>query len=757
MSKRDALKYHQYPTPGKLAIVPTKTMATQQDLALAYSPGVAYACEAIVEDSTQSYNLTSKGNLVAVISNGTAVLGLGDIGPDAAKPVMEGKAVLFKRFAGIDVFDIEINEKDPKKLVDIIAAISPTFGGINLEDIAAPECFYVEQELQKRLHIPVFHDDQHGTAIVASAGLINALKLVNKDISDIRIVCSGAGAAAIACLNLFVDLGAKKENIYVCDREGLIYNGRPKLTDPQKLAFAQQQTTGSRTLGDCMDAADVFLGLSAKGVLKKEDILKMNARPIIMAMANPDPEITPEDIKSVRDDAIIATGRSDYPNQVNNVLCFPYMFRAALDVRATHINTEMKLACVNAIARLAEIESSESVRIAYGDAPLSFGRDYIIPKPFDPRLLIEVVPAIAQAAMDSGIAKKPIEDFEAYRHRLTDQVYKSGYMMRPIFEKLKGSDRRVIFTDGANEKVLFAVQQAVDEKIFFPVLIGIRTQILQKIAELKLRLTESTQFEIVDISSRNEIIQAHADELHKKLARKGITPFDAEYLLEHDAVYIAAMQLLHQKGHAVICGPSGKYYRHLEKLVATLGRQEGVEKPTTLEALITEEKTVFISDSYVNYSPTAHEIASAAELCVKTLAHFGVTPRVALLSCSNFGSVEFAESSKKMREAKDLIVKNIPGLMIDGEMSADVALSKKIRDRIFPTSDLTDDANLLIAPSQDAANIAINLARTVSNGLRVGPVLLGLNKIAHIAPRSSTSRSILNLAAIAAVQSYDDV
>lgn len=756
MSKRDALKYHQYPTPGKLAIVPTKTMATQQDLALAYSPGVAYACEAIVEDSAQSYNLTSKGNLVAVISNGTAVLGLGDIGPDAAKPVMEGKAVLFKRFAGIDVFDIEINEKDPKKLVDVIAAISPTFGGINLEDIGAPECFYVEQELQKRLHIPVFHDDQHGTAIVASAGLINALKLVNKDISDIKIVCSGAGAAAIACLNLFVDLGAKKENIYVCDREGLVYKDRPNLKDPQKLAFAQN-TSGPKTLDECMDNADVFLGLSAKGVLKKEDVLKMKDRPIIMAMANPDPEITPEDVKAVRDDAIIATGRSDYPNQVNNVLCFPYMFRAALDVQATHINTEMKLACVNAIARLAEIESSESVRIAYGDASLAFGKEYIISKPFDPRLLIEVVPAIAQAAMESGVAKKPIENFEIYRHQLTNQVYKSGYMMRPIFEKLKGSDRRVIFTDGANEKVLFAVQQAIDEKIFFPVLIGNRSQILQKISELKLRLNEPAQFEIVDISCVNAELQSYADELHKKMARKGIAPFDAEYLLEHDAVYIAAVLLLHNKGHAVICGPSGKYYRHLEKLVAALGLQEEVNKPTTLEALITEEKTVFISDSYVNYAPSASDIAASTELCVKTLAHFGVTPRVALLSCSNFGSVEFAESSKKMREAKELLLKKIPVLMIDGEMSADVALSKAIRERIFPTSDLTEDANLLIAPSQDAANIAINLARTASNGLKVGPVLLGLNKIAHIAPRSSTSRSILNLAAIAAVQSYDDL
>ncbi len=755
MSKQDALKYHQHPTPGKLAIVPTKTMATQQDLALAYSPGVAYACEAIVEDPTQSYTLTSKGNLVGVISNGTAVLGLGDIGPDAAKPVMEGKAVLFKRFAGIDVFDIEINEKDPKKLVDIIAAISPTFGGLNLEDIAAPGCFYVEKELQKRLNIPVFHDDQHGTAIVASAALINALKLVNKNISDIKIVCSGAGAAAIACLNLFVDLGAKKENIYVCDREGLVYKDRPNLTDPQKIAYAQ--TGPAKTLCESMDSADVFMGLSAKGVLKKEDVVKMNVRPIIMAMANPNPEITPEEVMSVRDDAIMATGRSDYPNQVNNVLCFPYIFRAALDVQATHINTEMKLACVYAIARLAEIESSESVMMAYDGKALSFGKDYIIPKPFDPRLLIEVVPAVAKAAMESGVAKKPIADFEIYQHHLTNQVYKSGYIMRPIFEKLKRSDRRVIFTDGANEKVLFAAQQAVDEHIFFPILIGNKTQILQKITDLHLRITENVNFEIVDLSTQHTAVAEYTKELHKKLARQGITPFDAEYLLEHDAVYVASMMLLRNKGHAVICGPSGKYSRHLDKLVATLGLQEGVVKPTTLEALITEEKTVFISDSNVNYLPTANEIASATSLCVKAIAHFGIMPRVALLSCSNFGSVVLAESSTKMREAKRLILKENPTLMIDGEMSADVALSKTIRERIFPDSDLTDDATLLIAPSQDAANIAINLARTVSNGLKVGPILLGLNKIAHIAPRSSTSRSILNLAAIAAAQSYNDI
>lgn len=753
MSKHDALKYHQYPTPGKLAIVPTKTMATQQDLALAYSPGVAHACEAIVENPFDVYNLTAKGNLVAVISNGTAVLGLGDIGPDAAKPVMEGKAVLFKRFAGIDVFDIEINEKDPQKLVDVIAAIAPTFGGINLEDIAAPGCFYVEQELQKRLSIPVFHDDQHGTAIVAAAALLNALKLVDKKISDIKIVCSGAGAAAIACLNLFLELGAQKENIFVCDREGLVYTQRPNLNDPQKSAFAQDSSP--KTLAECMDNADVFLGLSAKGVLKKDDVAKMAPKPIIMAMANPDPEITPEDIKAVRDDAIIATGRSDYPNQVNNVLCFPYIFRAALDVKATHINTEMKLACVKAIARLAEIESSESVMIAYGNTALSFGKEYIIPKPFDPRLLIEVVPAVAKAAMESGVARKPIQDFETYHNELTNQVYKSGYMMRPIFDKLKGSDRRVIFTDGANEKVLFAAQQAVDEGIFYPILVGNKPQIHEKISALKLRLKEGSQFRIVDMGVFNDDLDTCADELHKKLARKGITPFDAVHLLEHDPVYVASLLLLHGKADALICGPTGKYYKHLDKLISVIGLQNDIIKPTALEALITEDRTVFISDSYVNYTPTAAEIASATSLCADMLSHFGITPRVALLSCSNFGSIEFAESSQKMRQAKQLILAHNPDLMVEGEMSADVALSTKIRDRIFPFSDLREDANLLIAPSQDVANVAINFARAVAKGLRVGPMLLGLNKIAHIAPRSSTSRSILNLAAIAAVQSYD--
>lgn len=754
MSKHDALKYHQFPTPGKLAIVPTKTMATQQDLALAYSPGVAHACEAIVENPFDVYNLTAKGNLVAVISNGTAVLGLGDIGPDAAKPVMEGKAVLFKRFAGIDVFDIEINEKDPQKLVDVIAAISPTFGGINLEDIAAPGCFYVEQELQKRLSIPVFHDDQHGTAIVATAALLNALKLVDKNISDIKIVCSGAGAAAIACLNLFLELGARKENIFVCDREGLVYRQRPNLNDPQKMEFAQDST--AKTLAECMDNADVFLGLSAKGVLKKDDVAKMAAKPIIMAMANPDPEITPEDVKAVRDDAIIATGRTDYPNQVNNVLCFPYIFRAALDVKATHINTEMKLACVKAIARLAEIESSESVMLAYGNTALSFGKDYIIPKPFDPRLLIEVVPAVAKAAMDSGVARKTIEDFEVYKHSLMNQVYKSGYMMRPIFDKLKGSDRRVIFTDGANEKVLFAAQQAVDEGIFKPILVGHRQQILDKISSLKLRLTEGTHFKIIDMGICSEDLETCAAELHQKLARKGIAPFDAVHLLEHDPVYVASLLMLHGEADALICGPTGKYYKHLEKLKALFGVQKGSVKPTALEALITEERTVFISDSYVNYTPTAEEIASSAILCADMMSHFGVSPRIALLSCSNFGSIEFADSSRKMRQAKQLILEKQPNLIVEGEMSADVALSQKIRDRIFPSSDLTEDANLLIAPSQDVANVAINLARAVANGLRVGPMLLGLNKIAHIAPRSSTSRSILNLAAIAAVQSYDN-
>jgi len=754
MPKQEALKYHQYPTPGKLSVVPTKTMVTQKDLTLAYSPGVAYACEEIAQDVSQSYNLTSKGNLVAVISNGTAVLGLGDIGPDAAKPVMEGKAVLFKRFAGIDVFDIEVNEKDPKKLVDIIAAIAPTFGGINLEDISAPNCFYVERELQKRLNIPVFHDDQHGTAIVAAAALKNALKLVNKQISNVKIVCSGAGAAAIACLKLFLSLGAQKQNIYVCDREGVVYTGRMNLKDTDKIEFAQK--TDARVLAEVIKDADVFLGLSTKNVLKKEDVARMATQPIIMAMANPDPEITPEDIKAVRDDAIIATGRTDYPNQVNNVLCFPYIFRAALDVQASTINEEMKLACVYAIARLAEIESSESVMLAYGGAPLTFGPDYIIPKPFDPRLLTDVVPAIARAAIASGVARKPIEDFSVYTQHLKNQVYKSGYIMQPVFAKLKDSDRKVIFTDGTNEKVLFAAQQAVDEKIFSPILIGHKAQILQRIADLHLRLNEGTQLEIIDTSVQNNQLLSYADELYKMLARKGITSFEAEYLMENDPIYIASMLLLHNHGHAVICGPTGKYYRHLEKLIAVLGLHPDVAKPTTIEALITEKTTVFISDSYVNYDPTAAEIAAATHLCANALTHFGIIPRIALLSCSNFGSIEFADSSRKMREAKNIILQKNPNLIVEGEMSADVALSESIRERIFADSMLKENANLLIAPSQDAANIAVNLARTVSNGLKVGPVLLGLNKIAHIAPRSSTSRSILNLAAIAAAQSYDE-
>lgn len=756
MSKQDALKYHQYPTPGKLSIVPTKTMITQQDLALAYSPGVAYACEAIVQDASESYNLTSKGNLVAVISNGTAVLGLGDIGPDAAKPVMEGKAVLFKRFAGVDVFDIEINEKDPEKLVDIIAALAPTFGGINLEDIAAPHCFYVESELQKRLNIPVFHDDQHGTAIVAAAALKNALKLVNKDISEIKIVCSGAGAAAIASLKLFMDIGAKKENIYVCDREGVIYPERPNLKDPQKLFFANN--TSARTLSQIIIDADLFLGLSAKGALKKDDVAKMANRPIIMAMANPDPEITPEEVKSIRNDAIIATGRTDYPNQVNNVLCFPYIFRAALDVNAREINTPMKIACVDAIARLAEIESSESVMLAYGGSSLSFGIDYIIPKPFDPRLLIEVVPAVAKAAMDSGVANKPIKDFEVYKQNLTNQVYKSGFIMRPVFAKLKDSDRRILFTDGANEKVLFAAQQAVDINLFKPILIGDRPHILKRMSDLHLRLIENTHFEIIDTSIQNEFIQTYAAKLHGMLSRKGITLFEAEYLLKYDSVYIASMLLLDGYGDAIICGPSGKYSTHLEKLMSILGLKPNVEKPTSLEVLITEQKTVFISDSYVNYAPTAKEIADAAYLCGNALTHFGITPRIALLSCSNFGSIITADSAQKMQKARELILEKNPHLTVEGEMSADVALSHAIRERIFAESDLkTEDANLLIAPSQDAANIAINLARTMANGLKVGPILLGLNKIAHIVPRASTSRSILNLAAIAAAQSYEDL
>lgn len=750
MSKEDALKYHTSPVAGKLSVVPTKTMVTQNDLALAYSPGVAHACNAIVEDASNSYTLTAKSNLVAVITNGTAVLGLGDIGPDASKPVMEGKAVLFKRFSGIDSFDIEVNEKDPQKLVDIIAGIAPTFGGINLEDIAAPDCFYVEQELQSRLNIPVFHDDQHGTAIVASAALINALEIANKSIETATIVCSGAGAAAIACLNLFLSLGAKKENIFVCDRSGVVYKDRPNTTDPNKLAFAQD--TQHRTLSDALENADVFIGLSAKGALKKEDVAKMASTPIIMAMANPDPEIKPEDAQSVRADAIIATGRSDYPNQVNNVLCFPYIFRAALDVRASSINTEMKLACVHALAKLAKIEASEGVVTAYGGATLAFGSNYIIPKPFDPRLLIEVVPEIAKAAINSGVAQKTIENFTEYKEQLTRQVYQSAYIMRPIFAKVKENTKRVIFTDGAHEKVLFAAQQAVDEKLFKPILVGNKSQIISQIEHFNLRINDSKDIEIIDTSITTSLLNTYAKKLHELLARNGITPSDALNLLEHDAAYISTMLLLDGQADALMCGPTGKYDDHLQKLISVIGLQDGVSTPTTIEALITEQQSVFIADSYVNANPTPEQIANATNLYVNLLGHFGLEPNIALLSASNFGSVEGLPSSMKMRKAKELILSHTPNLNIEGEMSADVALSATIRNRIFPNSNLKGSANLLIAPSQDVANIAINLARTVSNGLKVGPILLGLNKSAHIIPRSATVRAILNLAAIAAAQ-----
>ena len=750
MSKEKALDYHRYPTPGKISITPTKTMVTQHDLSMAYSPGVAYACEAIVEDPMESYNLTSKGNLVAVITNGTAVLGLGDIGPDAAKPVMEGKGVLFKRFAGVDVFDIEINEKDPNKLVDIIASLAPTFGGINLEDIAAPHCFFVEKELQKRLNIPVFHDDQHGTAIIATAALINALKIVNKKIEDVKIVTSGAGAAAIACLNLFIEMGAKRENIIVADRTGVITTSRPDIqNDPIKSKFAQD--VNYSTLEDAFKDADVFLGLSAAGSVNKTMVTNMAANPIIMAMANPTPEILPEDVKEVRGDAIIATGRSDYPNQVNNVLCFPYIFKGALDVNATEINKDMQIACVRAVAALAQIETSEAVMAAYGGAPLSFGREYILPKPFDPRLLMHIAPAVAEAAMRTGVARKKIEDMEKYKAQLMNFTYRSGYVMRPVMIKARQVERKVIFSNGAHSQVLLAVQQISDEKLCFPILIGSKNIISERIKELRLRIEEGTHFEIIDFST-DPRLKEFGQELHQIIGRQGTTPEEADYIMRTDNTTAGAM-LLHKKiGDALICGPSGHYDEHLEKLQNILGLEKNVSSPSSVDILMTEHHTVFISDSNVVQNPSAEQIVCSTLLASKAMHNFGIEPKVALLSHSNFGSDQQSESAKKMRQALKIIRENHPSIVIDGEMTADCALSEKVRARVLKETCFEGAANLLIAPSLESANIASNMVTMMGDALKIGPILLGLAKPVHIASRSSTVRSLVNLASIAAAQ-----
>ena len=746
--RRAALEYHQYPRPGKIAVTPTKALATQHDLSLAYSPGVAAACEEIERDPATAAKYTSRGNLVAVISNGTAVLGLGDIGPLAGKPVMEGKGVLFKKFAGIDVFDIEIAEHDPDKLIDIIAALEPTFGGINLEDIKAPECFIVEQRLRERLRIPVFHDDQHGTAIISAAAVLNALRVVGKDIRNVKLVCSGAGAAAIACLDLIVSLGADRKNIYVCDSKGVIHTGRQNL-DASKARYAQD--TEARTLGDVMPGADIFLGLSTAGVLKPEMVQGMTENPIILAMANPDPEILPEDAKAVRPDCIIGTGRSDYPNQVNNVLCFPYMFRGALDVGATTINEPMKIAAVKAIAELAHAEQSDVVAAAYGDANLSFGREYLIPKPFDPRLILKVAPAVAQAAMDSGVASRPIADMAAYRQQLNEFVYHSGFVMKPVFAAAKQRPARIVFCEGEDERVLRAMQTVCDEGLARPILIGRPDVIEQRLERYGLRVMPGRDFELVNPDSDPRYKELWQD-YYALTCRKGISVEYAKREIRRRTTLIGTMLVRHNYADAMLCGTFGKHSLHLHYIAEVIGRKPGIDNFYAMNLLIMPQRTFFIGDTYVNYDPTAEQVAEMTVLAAEEVRRFGMTPKVALLSHSSFGT-EDTPTAKKMREALELVRQRAPALEVDGEMHGDAALDPEIRHQVFPHANLSGVANLLVMPTLDAANIAFNLLKTsAGDGITVGPLLLGAARPVHILTPTATVRRIINMTALLSVE-----
>ena len=740
-----ALEYHRFPVPGKIGIVATKPVANQRDLALAYSPGVAEACNAIVADPAEASSLTARSNLVGVITNGTAVLGLGAIGPLAAKPVMEGKAVLFKKFAGIDVFDIEIAERDPDKLVEVIAALEPTFGGINLEDIKAPECFEIEAKLRKRMKIPVFHDDQHGTAIIVGAAILNGLRLVGKSLERVKLVTSGAGAAAIACLDLLVDMGLKVENILVTDRYGVAYKGRKEEMDPRKDRYVKD--TNARTLGDVIGDADVFLGLSAPDVLKPEMVARMAEKPLILALANPVPEILPELARAARPDALIATGRTDYPNQVNNVLCFPFIFRGALDVGATAINEAMKLACVRALADLALAPPSDVVAAAYGEAPLTFGPDYFIPKPFDPRLILEIAPAVAKAAMESGVATRPIADFDAYRERLSHYVFRSGLAMKPVFEHARLAPKRLVYAEGEDERVLRAVQQVIDDGLARPILIGRRAVVERRIARLNLRLELGKNVELCD-PENDPRFAAYWQEYHGLMERKGVSPDLARRVVRTRPSVIAALMVRRGEADAMLCGAIGEYRRHLRHVVDILGLVEGASAPAALSVMILPKGTFFLSDTYVVDDPTAQQIAETTLRAADAVRHFGVAPKVALVSHSNFGSSD-APSARKMREALVLIRERAPGLEVEGEMHADAAISEEIRERIFPNSRLKGSANLLILPTVDAANIAFNALKVLGDGQAVGPILLGVSKPAHIVTPSITVRGLVNMTAIA--------
>jgi len=746
--RRAALEYHRLPKPGKIAVTPTKALTNQTDLSLAYSPGVAAACDEIVREPGTASLYTSRGNLVAVITNGTAVLGLGNIGPLAGKPVMEGKGVLFKKFAGIDVFDIEISENDPDKLVDIIASLEPTFGGINLEDIKAPECFYVEAKLRERMKIPVFHDDQHGTAIIAAAAVLNGLKVVGKDIGAIKLVCSGAGAAAIACLDLLVSVGVDRRNVYAVDSKGVIHCGREGL-DPSKARYAQDTT--ARTLGEIMPGADVFLGLSTKGVLKPEMVATMARDPLILAMANPDPEILPEDAKAVRPDAIIGTGRSDYPNQVNNVLCFPFMFRGALDVGATTINETMKVAAVKAIADLAQAEQSEVVTAAYGKEDMAFGPEYLIPKPFDPRLIMKVAPAVAKAAMDSGVATRPIADMEAYRQQLSEFVYHSGFAMKPVFAAAKKSPARIVFSEGEDERVLRAVQTVVDEGLARPILIG-RPEVVEKqISRHGLRIRAASDFELVNPDSDPRYKELWQD-YYDLMCRKGIGVEYAKREMRRRTTLIGAMLVRHKYADGLLCGTFGKHSLHLRYIENVIGLRAGVRNFYAMNMLVLPNRTLFIGDTYVNYDPTAEQVAEMTLLAADEVKRFGLTPKVALLSHSSFGTDD-TPTAMKMRRALELLRSLAPGLEVDGEMHGDAALSETIRTQIFPPSQLHGQANLLIMPTLDAANISFNLLKTAAgDGLTVGPMLLGAARPVHILTPTASVRRIVNVTALLSVE-----
>jgi len=743
--KQAALEYHRLPRPGKIKVSPTTSLLTQRDLSLAYSPGVAYACEAIVDDPQAASELTARANLVAVISNGSAVLGLGNIGPLAGKPVMEGKGVLFQKFAGIDVFDIEINESDPDKLVEIIASLEPTFGGINLEDIKAPECFTVERKLRERMKIPVFHDDQHGTAIIVGAAVINALDVVGKKIEDVRLATTGMGAAGISCVNMLVALGLRPENILAFDRGGVLHTGRTDL-DPDKRRYARD--TDKRTLAEIVDGADIFLGLSAGGILKPEMVATMAERPIIMALANPNPEIAPEEAKRVRPDAIIGTGRSDYPNQINNVLCFPYLFRGALDVGATAINEEMKIACVRAIARLARMEAGDLASV-YGGEPPTFGPDYVIPRPFDPRLVVELSAAVAQAAMDSGVATRPIADMQAYREKLGQFVYRTGLFMKPVYERARADLKRVVYAEGEEEVVLRAVQTVIDDRLAFPVLIGRPEVIRMRIERLGLRMREGVDFELTNIND-DPRFNEYWQQYHALTERRGVTPSAAKNLMRSRPTLIAAIMVERGEADAMICGLVGRYHKKLGYLRSVFGLDPGVSSTSAMTGVINDKGAWFFLDTHVQCEPSAEQIAEATLQASYRLKLFGVEPKVALLSHSNYGSHD-NPSAAKMREVWKILKARAPRLEMDGEMQGDTAWDEALRQRIFPNTTLSGRANLFVMPNLDAANIAYNMVRVMTDGVAIGPILMGVDKPAHILTPSSSVRRIVNMTAVAAV------